>query len=214
MYYDMLGDGRLVLRAGTAVYGRRGEGTIWKNLAAFDMRLPLAFKLTFEVIYGQSWRRPFYISTRNVLDSHYALTARLERPFANSAWVLASYTRSDGSVRDRVLGGFSFRGEYLRHLATTLSVLYDGGSVVDNQSPASLSWTNAVEARLSQDIFFQAAGRTHTIQLTGYCRYATSSAPVSSLFGAPSLILPSSVISFIPGSAGYLTLLFGLRYFL
>ncbi len=214
MYYDMMGDGRLVLRAGTAVYGRRGEGTIWKNLAAFDLRLPLAFKLTFEGIYGQSWRRPFYISTRNVLGSHYALTARLERPFANSAWVLASYTRSDGSVRDRVLGGFSFRGEYLGHLATTLSVLYDGGSVVDNLSPASLSWTNAVEARLSQDIFFQAAGRTHTIQLTGYCRYATSGAPVSSLFGAPSLILPSSVISFMPGSAGYLTLLFGLRYFL
>ena len=214
MYYDMMGDGRLVLRAGTAVYGRRGEGTIWKNLAAFDMRLPLAFKLTFEGIYGQSWRRPFYISTRNVLDSHHALTARLERPFANSAWVLASYTRSDGSVRDRVLGGFSFRGEYLGHLATTLSVLYDGGSVVDNQSPASLSWTNAVEARLSQDIFFQAAGRTHTIQLTGYSRYGSPGSPLSSLPGATSLVLPGLTSSVLSGSPGSLTLLFGLRYFL
>lgn len=172
VYYDALGDGRLVLRAGTAVYGVHGEGTVWKNLAALDTRLPLDFKLTLEGIYGQAWRRAFYISSRNVLDSHYALTARLERPFAKRAWVLASYTRSDGSVRDRVLGGFSFKAEYLQHLATTLAVLYDGANVVDELSPASLSWNHALEARLSQDIFFQAAGREHRFQLTGYYRCA------------------------------------------
>ena len=172
VYYDALGDGRLVLRAGTAVYGVKGEGTVWKNLAALDTRLPLDFKLTLEGIYGQAWRRAFYISSRNVLDSHYALTARLERPFAKRVWALASYTRSDGSVRDRVLGGFSFKAEYLRHLATTLAVLYDGANVVDELSPASLSWNHALEARLSQDVFFQAAGREHRFQLTGYYRRA------------------------------------------
>ena len=170
VYYDALGNGRLVLRAGTAVYGVHGEGTVWKNLAAIDTRLPLDFKLTLEGVYGQAWRRAFYISSRNVLDSHYALTARLERPFAKRAWALASYTRSDGSVRDRVLGGFSYQAVYLNHLATTLAVLYNGDNVVDELSPASISWHHTLEARLSQDFFFQVGGHTHTIQLTGYCR--------------------------------------------
>ena len=168
--YDMLGDGRLVLRAGTAVYGVHGEGTIWKNLTAFDLRLPGQFYLTLEGIYGQAWRRAFYISTRNVLDSHYALTARLERPLANRFWALASYTRSDGSMTDRIMGGFSYKAVYLGRQATMLSVLYDGYSYTDALSPASLSWSHAVEARLSQDIGFLAAGRDHVIQLTGYLR--------------------------------------------
>ena len=168
--YDMLGDGRLVLRAGTAVYGVHGEGTIWKNLTAFDLRLPGQFYLTLEGIYGQAWRRAFYISTRNVLDSHYALTARLERPLANRFWALASYTRSDGSMTDRIMGGFSYKAVYLGRQATMLSVLYDGYSYMDELSPASLSWTHAVEARLSQDIGFLAAGRDHVVQLTGYLR--------------------------------------------
>ena len=172
VYYDALGNGRLVLRAGTAVYGVHGEGTVWKNLAAIDTRLPLGFKLTLEGIYGQAWRRAFYISSRNVLDSHYALTARLERPFAKNAWVLASYTRSDGSLQDRVLGGFFFKVEYLRHLGTTLAFLYDGANVVNELSPASVSWEHAVEARLSQDVFFQAGSREHRFQLTGYYRRA------------------------------------------
>lgn len=168
--YDMLGDGRLVLRAGTAVYGVHGEGTIWKNLTAFDLRLPGQFYLTLEGIYGQAWRRAFYISTRNVLDSHYALTARLERPLANRFWALASYTRSDGSMTDRIMGGFSYKAVYLGRQATMLSVLYDGYSYMDELSPASLSWNHAVEARLSQDIGFLAAGRDHVVQLTGYLR--------------------------------------------
>jgi len=191
VYYDVLGDSRVVLRAGTAVYGRSGEGTVWKNLAAVDLGLPLAFKLTLEGIYGQAWRRAFYISSRNVLDSHYALTARLERPFAQRAWALASYTRSDGSIRDRVMGGFSYKAEYARIFATTVAVLYDGGSIVDDLSPASFSWSHAVEARLSQDFSFQAAGRRHTFQLTGYCRYAPAATS---------------------GSTGNLSLLAGLRY--
>lgn len=169
--YDLLGTGALILRAGTAVYGVHGEGTVWKNLAAVDTRLPGRFYLTLEGIYGQSWKRPFYISSRNILDSRYALTARLERPLADRFWALASYTRSDGLVRDRVLGGFSYKAEYARHFGTTLSVLYNGGSLVDNESPASFSWKNGVEARLSQDISFQAAGRDHTLQLTGYVRH-------------------------------------------
>ena len=170
VYYDMLGDGRLVLRAGTAVYGVHGEGTVWKNLTAFDFRLPAKFYLTLEGIYGQSWRRAFYISTRNILDSHYALTARLERPLSHRFWALASYTRSDGSMTDRIWGGISYKAVYLKRQATMVSVLYDGYSFVDELSPASLSWNHAIEARLSQDIGFLAGGRDHCFQLTGYIR--------------------------------------------
>lgn len=170
LYYDLLGNGRVVLRAGTAVYGRHGEGTVWKNLAAFDFGLPLDFKLTLEGIYGQSWRRAFYISSHNVLDSHYALTARLERPFSDRAWALASYTHSDGLMRDRIMAGFSYQLAYAQRFASTLSALYDGGSLIDDLSPASLSWEHAVEARFSQDFGFQAGSRDHTLQLTAYVR--------------------------------------------
>ena len=170
VYYDVMGTGALVLRGGTAVYGVHGEGTVWKNLAAVDARLPMDFFLTLEGIYGQSWRRAFYISSHNVLDSHYALTARLERPFSKRAWALASYTRSDGSVTDLLMAGFSYKAQYLGRLATTLSALYTGCNLVDELSPASLTWTNAVEARLSQDIVVSLAGRDHTFQLTGYVR--------------------------------------------
>ena len=193
LYYDVTGRGSFILRAGTAVYGRHGEGTIWKNLAAVDIRLPAKFYLTLEGIYGQSWRRAFYISTRNILDSHFALTARLERPLADRFWALASYTRSDGSVQDRIIGGFSYKVEYLRHFGTQLSVLYDGGSVIDDLSPASFSWSHGFEVRLSQDFSFQAAGRDHTLQLTGYVRRAKA---------------------VIPGSTGPLEILAGLRYIL
>jgi len=174
LYYDVTGTGSFIVRAGTAVYGRHGEGTVWKNLAAVDVRLPARFYLTLEGIYGQSWRRAFYISSRNILDSHYALTARVERPLSDRFWALASYTRSDGDgCQDRVMGGFSYKAEYLRHFGTQCSVLYDGGRVIDDLSPASLSWTHGVEARLSQDFSFQAAGRDHTLQLTGYVRHAS-----------------------------------------
>ncbi len=187
VYYDALGNGRLVLRAGTAVYGVHGEGTVWKNLAAIDTRLPLDFKLTLEGIYGQAWRRAFYISSRNVLDSHYALTARMERPFAKRAWALASYTRSDGWVRDRVMGGFSYQAEYARHFATMLAVLYDGQHVDESllsstyPAPEMFVWHHLFEVRLSQDFFFQTGGREHRFQLTGYYRRAASSSQL--LFG-------------------------------
>ncbi len=174
LYYDVTGTGSFIVRAGTAVYGRHGEGTFWKNLAAVDIRLPAKFYLTLEGIYGQSWRRAFYISSRNILDSHYALTARVERPLSDRFWALASYTRSDGEgCQDRVMGGFSYKAEYLQHLGTQFSVLYDGGRFINNLSPASLSWAHGFEARLSQDFSFQAAGRDHTLQLTGYVRHAS-----------------------------------------
>ena len=181
--YDVLGNGGLVLRAGTAVYGCHGEGTVWKNLAAIDTRLPLDFKLTFEGIFGQSWRKAFYISSRNILDSHYALTARLERPFADRAWAVASYTHTDGTISDQILAGFSYKLVYLDRLATTLSVLYNGSSVIDDLSPASFSWEQSLEARLSQDLVFTAAGRDHTLQLTAYLRTATQSGPSQFLLG-------------------------------
>ncbi|MBR3485786.1 MAG: hypothetical protein IKH40_05555, partial [Bacteroidales bacterium] len=168
--YDVLGTGALVLRAGSAVYGVHGEGTVWKNMAAADFRLPARFVLSLEGVYGQTWRKPFYISTRNILDSRYALTARLERPFAGNLWAVASYTRSDGPVSDQVIGGLSYTAKYLGHLATTLAVLYNGNNFIDDLSPASLSWTNSVEARLSQDLILSLGGRDHTLQLTGYYR--------------------------------------------
>ncbi len=168
--YDVLGTGALVLRAGSAVYGVHGEGTVWKNMAAADFRLPARFVLSLEGVYGQTWRKPFYISTRNILDSRYALTARLERPFAGNLWAVASYTRSDGPVSDQVIGGLSYTAKYLGHLATTLAVLYNGNNFIDDLSPASVSWTNSVEARLSQDLILSLGGRDHTLQLTGYYR--------------------------------------------
>ena len=170
--YDVLGTGALVLRAGSAVYGVHGEGTVWKNMAAADFRLPARFVLSLEGVYGQAWRKPFYISTRNILDSRYALTARLERPFAENLWAVASYTRSDGALSDRVIGGLSYTANYLGHLATTLAVLYYGNNYVDNFSPASVSWANSVEARLTQDLILSLGGRDHTLQLTGYFRKA------------------------------------------
>ena len=168
--YDLLGTGAVVLRAGTAVYGRHGEGSVWKNLAAADFRLPARFVLSLEGVYGQSWRKPFYISTRNILDSRYALTARLERPFADNLWAVASYTRSDGPVSDQVIGGLSYTAQYLGRLATTLAVLYSGSNYIDDLSPASVFWTNSLEARLSQDLILSLGGRDHTLQLTGYYR--------------------------------------------
>jgi len=172
--YDVTGTGAVVLRAGTAVYGRSGEGSVWKNLAAVDTRLPLDFLLTLEAVYGQSWRRLFYISSRNVLDSHYALTARLERPFADRAWALASYTHTDGLISDRLLAGFSYKAEYLSRLATTVSVLYTGHRVSNvlysstYGGSESFSWENVLQARVSQDVVFPAGGRDHCLQLTAY----------------------------------------------
>ncbi|MBQ1623802.1 MAG: hypothetical protein II097_04470, partial [Bacteroidales bacterium] len=49
-------------------------------------------------------------------------------------------------------------------------VLYNGNNFIDGLSPASVSWTNSVEARLSQDLILSLGGRDHTLQLTGYYR--------------------------------------------
>ncbi len=169
--YDVMGNGALILRAGTAVYGVHGEGTVWKNLAAIDTRLPGQFYLTLEGIYGQSWKRPFYISSRNILDSRYALTARLERPLSHRFWAVASYTRSDGQVQDRILGGFSYRAEYLTRFATTAALFYTGCNWTDDLSPASVSLEHSLEARLTQDLGLSLGGRDHVLQLTAYARY-------------------------------------------
>ena len=171
--YDVLGSGLVVLRAGTAIYGRHGEGSVWKNLAAVDLGLPARFKLSLEAVYGQSWRRAFYISSKNILDSRYALTARLERPLSENMWAVVSYTKSDGPARDRLIGGFSYKAAYLGHLATTLAVLYDGYALVDDLSPASVSWENCIEARATQDLGLDLGGRGHTLQLTGYVRHSS-----------------------------------------
>lgn len=189
LYYDVTGTGAVVLRAGTAVYGVAGEGSVWKNLAAVDTRLPGKFYLTLEGTYGQSWRKLFYISMRNILDSRYTLTARLERPLAEGTWAVASYTRADGDYPDRVLAGLSSRITYGR-LASTAAVLYTGNHFNGpdpyssmHPAPEVSRWENAIEARLSQDFTFEAAGRDHTLQVTAYMRRGAYSTPVYYLFG-------------------------------
>ena len=167
-YYDLLGNGAVVFRGGTAVYGRNGRSSTWKSLAAVDLRLPARFILSLEGEYGQEWERLFIISPKNTLDSRHAATARLERPLSGNAWAVASYTLSDGSVSDKLIAGFWYKAEYLNHFATTLSVLYKGYNLNEAFSPASISWYNSFEARLSQDVSFTAASRTHTLQLTAY----------------------------------------------
>jgi len=176
-YYDILGNGRLVMRLGTAVYGRRGEGTIWKNLAAFDTRLPGQFLLTLEGVYGQTWRKAFHISSLNVMAHRYELTARLERPLTERMWALASYTRANGFVRDRVQAGFHYRMPWSQWTATTLTLRYDGHSIDASYlssaypAPENWMWFHQIEARLAQDIIFPAGGRDHTLQITAYYRY-------------------------------------------
>ena len=183
--WDLLGNGALLLRAGTAVYAVHGAGSVWKNLAAVDTRLPGRFYLTLEGIYGQTWEKAYYISYQNILDNHYALTARLERPLADRFWALAAYTRSDGVSRNRTLGGLSYRAEYGSRFATTATLLYSGYSYQgsdysSSQLPASSSqlpapevsrWLHCIEARLSQDLSIEIADRLHTLQLTAYARY-------------------------------------------
>ncbi|MBR1538485.1 MAG: carboxypeptidase regulatory-like domain-containing protein, partial [Bacteroidales bacterium] len=211
-YYDLLGTGALVLRAGTAIYGRAGEGSVWKNLAAVDTRLPLGFVLTLEGIYGQSWRKLLHISSRNVIDSRYALTARLERPLAQRFWAVAAYTRSNGQVTDRLLGGFSYRAEYLQRFATTASLLYTGfdyygEDLLSSQYPAPMRryWVNDLEVRLSQDLSFEAGGRLHTLQLTGSVRMASDLVPLS----ADPVLLDDPLHPYGPSA-----ILIGLRYLL
>ena len=176
LYWDLLGGERLVMRLGTAVYGQHGEGSIWKNLAAFDTKLPGGFKFTVEGVYGQSWRRLFYISSRNVLGSHYELTARLERPFADRLWVLASYTRANNEwfYRDRIQAGVHYRLPWSQRTATTLVVRYNGftvdSAIWSSTWPALENWTwrHLIEARVAQDFIFPAGSRDHILQLTAY----------------------------------------------
>ena len=170
VYYDILGNGKLVLRAGTAVYGRPG-GSSWKNLGAVDVALPLRFRLSVEATYEQLVKQLFYIKAGNVAASQYALTARLERPLFDHAWAVASYTHSNGAVSDRVIGGFYYKKAYAGHFATSLAVLYDGQSQIYDLSPASVSWANRFQARFSQDFVFNAGSRSHTLQLTAYLQH-------------------------------------------
>lgn len=170
IYYDILGNGKLVLRGGTAVYGRRG-GSTWKNLGAVDVALPLAFNLTLEATYSQLVKQLFYIKAGNVEASQYTLTAKLERPLFKRAWAVAAYTHSNGFMTNQVIGGFYYKKAYGGdRFATTVALLYEGGSLIDNTSPASVTWTNDIQARLSQDFNFSAGARTHTLQLNAFLR--------------------------------------------
>ena len=169
VFYDVLGNGKLVLRAGTAVYGHPGA-SVWKNLAAVDVALPAEFVFTVEGTYGQLIKQLFYIKQGNVMESAYSVMAKLERPLFDGAWVAADYTHSNGPTPDRVTGGFYYKKAYARHFATAVAFLYDGFSLIDDYSPASLSWMNHFQARISQDFIFEAAGRSHTLQLTAYTR--------------------------------------------
>ena len=167
-YYDVLGNGSVVLRGGVAVYGRHGQSSTWKNLAAVDVRLPADFIFSVEGVYAQEWERLFIISSRNRLQTYHELTARLERYFADNLWAVASYSLNDGIFSNKVVGGFSYKADYLGRFATSFSFLYRGYSFVDNESPASFSWMNNLEVRVSQDIGFTAVGRDHCLQLTAY----------------------------------------------
>lgn len=175
LYCDVAGTGAVILRAGTALYGRHTEGSVWKNQFAVDTRLPLDVLLTLEATNAVSWRRLFTIASNNLLGSRYSLTARLERPFADHVWAVASYTHDGGDLaRDRFVGGFSYRAEYLGRYATTAALLYRGDRIpVVSGDPTSAGhdWTNALEARLSQYLPFTLAGRDHRLLLTGYLRH-------------------------------------------
>ena len=88
---------------------------------------------------------------------------------------------------DRLLGGFSYRAEYLQRFATTASLLYTGYDYygedrLSSQYPAPMRrhWVNDLEVRLSQDLSFEAGGRLHTVQFTGSVRMASDLAPLSS----------------------------------
>lgn len=168
IYYDILGNGKLVLRGGTAVYGRPG-GSTWKNLGAVDVALPWRFNLSLEATYSQLVKQMFYIKAGNVEASQYTLMAKLERSLFKQAWAVAAYTHSNGPVTNQVIGGFYYKKAYGGgRFATTAALLYEGGSLIDNTSPASFTWSNDLQARLSQDFLFTAGTRTHTLQLTAY----------------------------------------------
>jgi len=170
VYYDILGNGKVVLRAGTAVYGRPG-GSTWKNLGAVDIALPWQFNLSLEATYSQLVKKLFYIMEGNVEASQYTLMAKLERPLFKRAWAVAAYTHSNGPVTNEVIGGFYYKKAYGGgHFATTVALLYEGGSLIDNTSPASVTWTNDIQARLSQDFIFTGGSRTHTLQLNAFLR--------------------------------------------
>ena len=210
--YDILGNGGLVLRGGVAIFGRHGQSSTWKNLAAVDFRLPADFVLSVEGVYAQEWERLFIISSRNRLASRHELTARLERYFADDLWAVASYSASDGAVRGHIVGGFSWRKEYGRHSATRLAFLYNGYRPGDGASPdayvncsSAPLWLHGFEARLTQDFVFEAAGRDHTVQLTGSFRLASDLFPLY----ADSIILDNP---FHPYGSGII--LIGLRYLL
>lgn len=176
VYYDVLGNGNVVLRAGTAVYGVHGGPSTWKSLAALDTKLPADFKLTVEGIYAQSWAQLFIISPKNLLDTWWSASARVERPLSRNLQALAGYWLGGGLVRQRIASGLSYKAEYAGRFATSLSVLYRGEQMEDLSSSVwqqddVLIWMHALEVRLDQDLGVEIGGRGHSLQLTGYMHH-------------------------------------------
>lgn len=165
--YDFSGNGRAVLRGGTAIYGWTARPSVWKNLIALDFGLPASFKLSIEGIYGQQWAKLLVMSSRNVLDSYYAFTARLERPMTDNLYALAAYTRASKYCQDRAQAGFTWRSDWSSHASTSAAVLYNGCSLIlpEAGTPADGIWRSSLEARVSQDIIFGSGARRHCLGL-------------------------------------------------
>ena len=90
----------------------------------------------------------------------------MERPFWDNAHAILSYSKSDGCISDKILAGFTYRQDWLKHCATTLSFLYDGCRV-DGEGVDS-PWNNSVEARVTQDFYTSINGKVHDIKLMVY----------------------------------------------
>lgn len=156
--YDFAGDGKVVLRGGTAIYGWTAKPSVWKNLVALDFGLPADFRFSLEGIYGQQWAKLLVISKRNVLDSYYALTAKLERPMSDNFYALAAYTRASCFYTDRIQGGFTWRAEWGGSAATTAAAIYNGFN-------AAGGWQNCLEVRVTQDIIVGSGAHSHDLAL-------------------------------------------------
>lgn len=181
--YDILGTGKLVLRAGTAVYGKRGAST-WKNLAAVDVGLPAKISLSMEALYGQVVEKLFYIKQGNLLESYYSFTGRLQRPFVDNLWSAVSYTYSSGAKQHDVTTGVSYKAIYgNERFGTTISALYTGGYYVDPVSASGFKpgWNHGLQVRLTQGFTFSSGNRDHSLQITAF--YTLTSAASELLVG-------------------------------
>ncbi len=165
--YDFAGNGRTVLRGGTAIYGWTARPSVWKNLLALDFGLPASFKFSIEGIYGQQWAKLLVMSSRNVLDSYYAFTARLERPMTDNLYALAAYTRASKYCQDRAQAGFTWRSDWSSHASTSAAVLYNGWRLIlpEAGTPEDGIWSSSLMARVSQDIIFGSGTLRHCLGL-------------------------------------------------